>query len=264
MTGFHIIIPARMASKRLPGKALADLGGQPLVVRVWARAMTAGAESVHVATDSERIADAVRAAGGRVVMTAADHDSGTSRLSEAACRLGLGPDALIVNVQGDEPAVPVACLKQLAGLLDSRPSARMATLWVDIADQTQWVDSNVVKLVVREDGSALYFSRTPIPARRDGDWPRGQARRHVGLYAYRVSALAEWPGLPQSPLEQAEALEQLRALQAGWEIVCERAVEAIPPGVDTAEDLAAMRAHLAALEVEQQKIEQESQPQGQR
>lgn len=253
MNPFHIIIPARLASTRLPEKALADLAGKPLVVRVWARAMDAGAESVHVATDSARIADAIRAAGGNVVMTAVDHDSGTSRLSEAAGRLGFGPDEVVVNVQGDEPAVPIACLKQLSELLAATPDARMATLWVDLLDRTQWLDPNVVKLVTRGDGGALYFSRAPIPARRDGGWPERLARRHVGLYAYRASALAEWPGLPRSPLEESEALEQLRALQAGWEIVCERAVQAIPPGVDTAGDLEAMRAHFAALETERER-----------
>ena len=252
MTGFHIIIPARLASTRLPEKALADLAGKPLVVRVWARALAAGAESVHVATDSERIAEVIRAAGGEVVMTAADHDSGTSRLAEAANRLALGPDEIVVNVQGDEPAVPIDCLKQLAGLLAARPGARMATLWVDIVERAQWADRNVVKLVARADGSALYFSRAPIPARRDGGWPEGQARRHVGLYAYRATALAEWSRLPRSPLEESESLEQLRALQAGWEIACERAVEAIPPGVDTAEDLEAMRAHFAELAAERE------------
>lgn len=253
MTRFHIIIPARLASTRLPDKALADLCGKPLVARVWARALAAGAESVHVATDSPRIADAVRAAGGQVVMTAADHDSGTSRLSEAARRLGLDPEEIVVNVQGDEPAAPIGCLKQLADLLASKPDARMATLWVDLADRAQWMDPNVVKLVARADGSALYFSRAPIPARREGGWPEGIARRHVGLYAYRVSALYEWPGLPASELETSESLEQLRALQAGWEIACDRAAEPIPPGVDTAEDLEAMRAHFATLETERER-----------
>ncbi|HKL50299.1 MAG TPA: 3-deoxy-manno-octulosonate cytidylyltransferase [Wenzhouxiangellaceae bacterium] len=253
MTRFHIIIPARLASTRLPEKALADLAGKPLVVRVWRRALAAGAASVHVATDSERIAAAIRAAGGNVVMTAADHDSGTSRLSEAARRLALDPEEVVVNVQGDEPAVPIGCLKQLADLLASKPDARMATLWVDLADRAQWMDPNVVKLVARADGSALYFSRAAIPARRGGGWPEGLARRHVGLYAYRASALYEWVDLPGSELEDSESLEQLRALQAGWEIACDRAAEPIPPGVDTAEDLEAMRAYFAALETERER-----------
>lgn len=258
MNPFHVLIPARLASTRLPEKPLADLAGKPLVVRVLERALKSGAASVHVATDSPAIADAVRAAGGDVVMTAAEHDSGTSRLSEAAAGLGLDPDAIVVNVQGDEPAVPIACLRQLADLLESRPGARMATLWADLADQAQWRDPNVVKLVARADGTALYFSRAPIPALRQSGsdepaWPEGLARRHVGLYAYRAGALAEWPRLPQSPLEVAESLEQLRALQAGWEIVCERAVEPIPPGVDTAEDLETMRRYF---------VEPDNEPEG--
>lgn len=263
MSGFHVLIPARLASTRLPDKALADVAGKALIVRVWERACTAGAESVHVATESERIAAAVKDAGGRVVMTDAGHDSGTSRLSEAAGRLGLGADDIVVNVQGDEPAVPVECIDQVAGLLAARGDARMATLWVDVADSAQWRDPNVVKLVAAADGTVLYFSRAPIPAfgdsnqgpsdRREhpGDWPQRLARRHVGLYAYRGRALADWPGLPASPLAQAESLEQLRALQAGWKIVCARAVAAIPPGVDTPGDLEAMRRHFAGITAEQ-------------
>ena len=255
MNPFHVIIPARLASTRLPEKALADLAGKPLIVRVWERACAAGAASVHVATDSDRIADAVRGAGGQVVMTASGHDSGTSRLSEAAGKLRLDGDEIVVNVQGDEPAVPVACLKQLAGLLGASTGARMATLWADLADAAEWRDPNVVKLVTRADGRALYFSRAPIPARRAGGWPQALACRHVGLYAYRAAALADWPELPASPLEASEALEQLRALQAGWEIACQRAVEAIPPGVDTAEDLAAMRRHFTAPAAESSETE---------
>ena len=255
MNPFHVIIPARLASTRLPEKALADLAGKPLIVRVWERACAAGAASVHVATDSDRIADAVRGAGGQVVITASGHDSGTSRLSEAAGKLRLDGDEIVVNVQGDEPAVPVACLKQLAGLLGASTGARMATLWADLADAAEWRDPNVVKLVTRADGRALYFSRAPIPARRAGGWPQALACRHVGLYAYRAAALADWPELPASPLEASEALEQLRALQAGWEIACQRAVEAIPPGVDTAEDLAAMRRHFTAPAAESSETE---------
>jgi len=246
MNRFHVLIPARLASTRLPQKALADLAGKPLIVRVWERALRAGAKSVHVATDSERIGDVVRAAGGSVVMTASAHDCGTSRLAEAAGKLGFGRDEIVVNVQGDEPAVPIACLKQLAELLASEPGAHIATLWVDLARSAEWMDPNVVKVVARADGSALYFSRAPIPARRGAGWPEGLARRHVGLYAYRAAALADWPGLPASALEAAESLEQLRALEAGWQIACARAVEPIPSGVDTAEDLEAMRRLFAA------------------
>jgi len=193
-------------------------------------------------------------------MTGSGHASGTSRLSEAAARLGFCEDEIVVNVQGDEPVVPTGCLRQLADLLGASAGARMATLWVDLADAAEWRDPSVVKLVTRADGTALYFSRAPIPARRAGGWPQGLARRHVGLYAYRASALADWPGLAESPLEASEALEQLRALQAGWEIVCQRAVEPIPPGVDTAQDLQAMRRHFAALESRPPATESEDQP----
>jgi len=241
MNEFHVLIPARLASTRLPEKALVDLGGRPLIVRVWENALASGADSVAVATDSERIAEAVRAAGGRVVMTAADHDSGTSRLAEAAEILGLDRRAVVVNVQGDEPAVPVACIAQLVKLLDADREAHMATLFAPLAQREQWSDPNVVKLVTDHAGRALYFSRAPIPACRDGDWPAGGVRRHVGLYGYRVRALQDWRGLPASPLAEAESLEQLRPLQAGWRIACSEAVESIPPGVDTEADLAAMR-----------------------
>lgn len=248
--GFHVLIPARLASTRLPEKALADLAGRPLVVRVWQQAARAGAASVHVATDCERIAAAVRSAGGNVVMTGPDHDSGTSRLAEAAATLGLDAGAIVVNVQGDEPLVPVECLHQLADLLAGDPDARMATLWTAVDDRVQWTDPNVVKLVAGRDGRALYFSRAPIPALRDRndrdrsgdeDWPAALARRHVGLYAYRAGALLEWPRLPESALERAESLEQLRALEAGWRIAVARACAEIPPGVDTPADLEAMR-----------------------
>jgi len=249
MTDFHILIPARLESTRLPEKALADLAGAPMIVRVVERAAQAGAQSVHVATDNERIAEAVRAAGGKAIMTAADHDSGTSRLAEAAARLELDPDEIVVNVQGDEPLLPPACMRQVAGLLQDDPEARIATLWMPLQDEREWRDPNIVKLVASAQGRALYFSRAAIPAHRAGGWPQADARRHVGLYAYRVRALAEWASLPASPLAELEALEQLRALQAGWPITCARAIEPIPPGVDTAEDLEAMRRRFAAEKV---------------
>ncbi|NKI35480.1 3-deoxy-manno-octulosonate cytidylyltransferase [Wenzhouxiangella sp. XN79A] len=243
---FHVMIPARLESTRLPRKALADLGGRPLIVRVVERALTAGAASVHVATDSQAITEAVEAAGGRVVPTATDHDSGTSRLAEAVERLALDDAAVVVNVQGDEPAVPVACIHQLAALLESRPDAEMATLWTRIEAVEEWRDPNVVKLIADASGNALYFSRAPVPAVRDGDWPAGTARRHVGLYAYRVGALRRWNRLPRSRLAELESLEQLRALEAGWRIVVAEGVEPMPPGVDTPADLEAMRTRFAS------------------
>lgn len=243
---FHILIPARLESTRLPRKALADLGGRPLIVRVVERARSAGARSVHVATDNDEIAAAVQAAGGLVVRTRADHDSGTSRLAEAVEQLDLRDEALIVNVQGDEPAVPSACIHQLAGLLAAHETARMATLWTRIEDRSEWLDPNVVKLVADAGGRALYFSRAPVPTVRDGGWPEGCARRHVGLYAYRAGALRQWNDLPRSRLADLESLEQLRALEAGWHIQVDEGVEPMPPGVDTADDLEAMRRRLLA------------------
>lgn len=241
MNEFHVLIPARLESTRLPEKALADLCGKPLIVRVWENALASGADSVTVATDSNRIADAIRRSGGRVVMTSQAHDSGTSRLAEAAGLLGMDRQAIVVNVQGDEPAVPVACVRQLADLLESDPQADMATLWVRLDDAEEWRNPNVVKLVADHAGRALYFSRAPIPASRDGGFPERQVRRHLGLYAYRVDALERWCDLPESPLERYESLEQLRALQAGWAIACAEADERVPPGVDTERDLEAMR-----------------------
>lgn len=241
MNEYHVLIPARLASTRLPEKALADLAGQPLIVRVWQNALAAGADSVTVATDDERIADAVRTAGGRVVMTSAEHDSGTSRLAEAAESLALDDRAIVVNVQGDEPAVPVACIRQLVSLLGSDREADMATLWVAMDDPDEGHNPNHVKLVADHAGRALYFSRALIPACREPGQRTEPVRRHVGLYAYRVDALRRWSSLPRSPLERSEQLEQLRALQAGWRIACAEAVASVPPGVDTEHDLQAMR-----------------------
>lgn len=238
MNDFHVLIPARLASTRLPRKPLADVAGRALILRVCDRARRAGAASVHVATDSEEVADLVRADGGEVVMTGADHRSGTDRLAEAASILRLGDDDIVVNLQGDEPEMPSACLRQVAALLDAKPRARMATLWRSIIEETEWQNPNVVKLVADEAGRALYFSRSPIPHVRDGGWPASAARAHLGLYAYRAGALEAWQSLPASELESLESLEQLRALAAGWFIACAQAVEDVPAGIDTPEDLA--------------------------
>lgn len=242
---FHVLIPARLASTRLPNKALADLAGWPLVVRVAMRSAEAGARSVHVATDSDEIADAVEACGFGVVRTSSDHDSGTSRLAEAAESLSLDDEAIVVNVQGDEPAVPPACIRQLAALLDRHGDAEMATLWTAIDNEAEWRDPNTVKLVTDATGAALYFTRAPIPVVRRGGWPAGLARRHVGLYAYRCAALKRWNALPPSRLAELESLEQLTALDAGWRIIAAEGVVAMPPGVDTPADLEAMRVRFA-------------------
>lgn len=238
MTDFHILIPARLASTRLPRKPLADLAGRALILRVCDRAREAGARSVHVATDSEEVAQVVRADGGQVVMTRSDHASGTDRLAEACERLGFDENDIVVNLQGDEPEMPAACLRQVAALLDEHGDARMATLWRGLEGAAEWRNPNVVKLVIDAEGRALYFSRAAIPHVREGGWAGHAARAHLGLYAYRVGALFEWRNLPPSELEALESLEQLRALSAAWTIVCAQALEAVPAGIDTPEDLA--------------------------
>jgi 3-deoxy-D-manno-octulosonate cytidylyltransferase len=205
------------------------------------RAQASAARSVHVATDDAQIAAAVDQAGGDWVMTSADHLSGTDRLVEAVDALDLDDEAIVVNLQGDEPGMPVACIEQVAGLLQRQPLARMATLWARLSDEAQWRDPNVVKLLSGHDDRALYFSRAAVPFVRSGPWPQSEARRHVGLYAYRVDALRAWPQLRPSPLESLESLEQLRALQAGWWIATAEACESIPVGIDTLEDLERFR-----------------------
>ena len=245
-TSFHIIIPARLASTRLPRKPLALLGGRAMVLRVLDRAQAAGAASVHVATDSDEIAELVSQAGHSVLMTSPDHPSGTDRLAECVRALKLPGEDIVVNLQGDEPLMPAVCLRQVAELLSQDHQAQMATLWCPIADEAEWLNPNAVKLVVNGQGQALYFSRAPIPYPRDGGFSANLACRHIGLYAYRANALAAWPNLPTSPLEQAESLEQLRALSAGWIIACAQAVAEVPAGIDSAEDLARVQALFAA------------------
>jgi len=238
---FHLIIPARMASSRLPSKMLAEVNGRALILHTLERAEASRARSVHVATDDERIAELVRDNGGQALMTSVDHPSGTDRLVEAVEQLGLPEQAIVVNLQGDEPEMPTACLAQVAALLNDEPSAQMATLWSRIDSESDWRDPNVVKLLADHQGRALMFTRAGVPFPRSGGWPETMAARHVGLYAYRVFALRQWRALPASPLERLESLEQLRALQAGWWIATDRAVEDIPVGIDTLEDLARFR-----------------------
>lgn len=245
MTAFHILIPARLAATRLPRKPLAELAGRALILRVCDRAREAGAASVHVATDSEAVAECVRGDGGDVVMTANDHRSGTDRLAEAAAVLRLEEEAIVVNLQGDEPEMPAACLRQVAELLATSSDASMATLWRPLENESEWRRPDVVKMVCDERERALYFSRSPIPHVRDGGWPAQTARAHLGLYAYRAGALSRWRSLPASELEALESLEQLRALSAGWIIAAEQAVEQVPGGIDTPADLAAAARRLA-------------------
>lgn len=236
---FHVVIPARHASTRFPGKPLADIAGKPMIVRVCERAAASGAAAVHVATDDDRIGDAVKAAGFAVVATRTDHVSGTDRIAEAVRRLKLADEAVVVNVQGDEPLVEPQLIAGVARRLEERAEASMASACHAIADEAEIANPNVVKVVLDAAGYALYFSRSRIP------YPRvplqAPTYRHVGLYAYRVRFLHEYTGLPPSPLEKAESLEQLRALWNGCRIAMVVSETAAPPGVDTRDDLETVR-----------------------
>ncbi len=237
---WHIVIPARLASTRLPDKVLADLAGKPVVQRVWERAIAAGPASVCIATDSDRIASVCEGFGAEVEMTRSDHQSGSDRIAEVAARRGWQRER-IVNVQGDEPFIPVASIRQVAGLLDG--DADIATLCVPIDDREQFEDPNCVKVVCDANGFALLFSRAPIPYPREDTGMRAQ--RHVGIYGYRADSLARMVAEPPCDLELTERLEQLRALWLGMRIRVEVAVEAPPPGIDTEADLAAARERAA-------------------
>lgn len=243
---FHIVIPARLASTRLPNKPLADIGGLPMIVRVARRAALAGADQVVVATDASEVASACQAHGIRALLTRADHPSGSDRLAEAVEQLGLSDDAVVLNVQGDEPLIAPDMIRSCADLLLSRPNCAMSTVAHAIDSTEEFTNPNVVKLVCDAAGHALYFSRAPIPWWRDA--PAGEARphpgavlRHVGLYGYRAGFLRRFPLLAQSPLEQIEALEQLRVLWHGERIAVHVSSTRPGPGVDTPEDLARVR-----------------------
>ncbi len=256
MTDFVALIPARLASTRLPDKPLADLAGQPMVVRVAGQARASGARRVVVATDAPAIAEAVRAHGLECVLTRADHPSGTDRLAEAAALLGLRDDEIVVNVQGDEPLIPPALVRDVAALLQRSPECGIATAAHPIDSVDDYLNPNVVKVVVDGAGHATYFSRAPVPFARDHlagfphrlpavlpDVPDGaRPMRHIGLYAYRVAFLRQYPDLARSPMEIAESLEQLRALWHGVRIALLRCADAPPGGVDTPDDLARVRA----------------------
>ena len=254
--GFHVVIPARYASTRLPGKPLLDIGGRPMIQRVVERACASGAEEVLVATDDARIAAAVHdprdPARQIVVMTDPDLPSGTDRVAAVAAARGWADDTVVVNVQGDEPFLPGILVDQAAGLLAGDPSAGIATLAAPIGRLEEFLDPNVVKVVAGQGGAALYFSRAPIPWSRDGA-PAGLASqreyagalRHVGLYAYRVGTLRRITQLGPSALEQRERLEQLRALENGVRILVGLCLEDPAPGVDTAADLERARQRAA-------------------
>lgn len=247
---FVVAIPARYASTRLPGKPLTPIAGEPMVLCVARQALAAGAQEVVVATDDERIVDALRDAPVRVAMTRADHVSGSDRLAECAEQLRWPDDVIVVNLQGDEPLAPPRGIRAVAELLDT-DSAPMATLATSIADAAELFDPNCVKLVRGVDGHALYFSRAPLPWARDafartrGALPATVGfLRHIGIYAYRAGFLRRFARLPPTPAERAESLEQLRALEHGFRIAVGIAPEAFPPGVDTPEDLVRVEAWL--------------------
>jgi 3-deoxy-manno-octulosonate cytidylyltransferase (CMP-KDO synthetase) len=232
---FRIVIPARFQSTRFPGKPLALIDGQPMIKCVYERARATSADDVIVATDDERIAAAARLAGADVCMTAATHASGTDRIAEVARRRGFGPDDVVVNLQGDEPFMPVAIIEQVAAALAVHPSASIATAAAKITSREEYLDPNAVKVVTDAGGRALYFSRAPIPHDRDGGGC--EAWRHIGLYAYRAAALLRLAALAPTHLEQLEKLEQLRALEHGMEIRVVEAAERPGRDVNTPEDL---------------------------
>lgn len=247
---FIVVIPARHASTRLPGKPLADIGGRPMIHHVWERARASSAGRVVIATDDARIEAAARAFGAEVAMTRADHPSGTDRLAEVARTLALAPEAIVVNVQGDEPLIPPAVIDQVAARLAANEAASIATLSETITDAAQLRDPNVVKVVSARNGFALYFSRACVPWPRGHDWerpgmPEGRWQRHIGVYAYRAAFLQRYTEWSPAPPERCESLEQLRALYEGEVIHVSEACDAVPAGVDTQDDLDAVRARLA-------------------
>ncbi len=254
MPDFHAVIPARHASTRLPGKPLADIHGKPMVVRVAERAAASGAAGVWVATDHGAVAEAVRDHGFQAVMTSPDCASGSDRLAQVAEQLGWPDDTVVVNVQGDEPLIDPSLIRAVALALFAHPDAAMATVSHRIHDVAEVFNPNVVKVVTDKAGYALYFSRAPIPWARDA-WSEATPRalpddlpvsRHIGLYAYRVGFLKTYPTLPRPAMETCESLEQLRALWHGHRIMVIESAGAMPPGVDTREDLEKVRALFAA------------------
>ena len=239
----HIVIPARFASSRLPGKPLLEIHGRPMILRVVDQAKkVAGFDDLCVATDDERIAEVCRTEGIDVVLTHADHPSGTDRLSEVARIKGWASEDIVVNVQGDEPLLPAQLVQQVAQLLESQPESSMSTLCEPIHSLEEFKRDSIVKVVMSKYNQALYFSRATIPYDRDGAQQEvqslhPQASRHLGLYAYRVNLLQEYVSWDMGVLEQLESLEQLRVLENGHRIAIAVAEANLPPGVDTQADL---------------------------
>lgn len=250
---YTVVIPARYASSRLPGKPLQDIAGKPMIRHVWEQACKSNAQQVVVATDDTRIVDACNGFGAQVLLTRVDHNSGTDRLAEVAAKLGLASDAIVVNVQGDEPLIPPSIIDQVARNLAAHPEAAIATLAEPISDPQSLFNPNVVKVLSDINGLALTFSRAPLPWARD-EFARDRDtlaagvpyRRHIGIYAYRAGFLADFVAWGPCWLENTECLEQLRALWHGKRIHVADAIEAPPAGVDTAEDLERVRKQLGA------------------
>jgi 3-deoxy-manno-octulosonate cytidylyltransferase (CMP-KDO synthetase) len=243
---FHVVIPARYASTRLPGKPLLDIAGKPMVVWVAERAKQSGAEQVVVATDDVRILEVVNQHGHQSVMTRADHASGTDRIAEVALHEGWPDDAIVVNVQGDEPLIEASLIIEVAAALANSKDAVMATACHAIHRKADFINPNIVKVVLDAQGDALYFSRAPIPYPRDAfaqtELPLGiPAYRHIGIYAYRAKFLKEYASLKPAAIEQFESLEQLRVLHQGYKIAVAISGNAPAAGVDTEADLAYVR-----------------------
>lgn len=253
MSEFVVILPARLSSSRLPEKAIADIGGKPMIVRAAEQALKTNAQRVIVATDHERIQAACAAHHIDSVMTSAQHESGTTRLAEAAQLLDLPDETIVVNVQGDEPLIPPELIERVAHQL-SVNDAPMATAAHPVHDFAEFMNPNCVKVVLNQKGQALYFSRAPIAYPRDAMLANettllseNMPLRHIGIYAYRVGFLKQYAQLSESPLEHIEKLEQLRVLWHGFDIAVEVLDFAPPTGVDTAEDLARVRAILLSI-----------------
>ncbi len=255
---FIVIIPARYASSRLPGKPLLDIAGKPMLQHVYEQARKSGAEQIIIATDDERIESAAHGFGAEVCMTSADHVSGTDRLQEVVTKYAFKDRDIIVNVQGDEPLIPPGNIEQVARLLAEDADAGMATLSEPISEIEELLNPNAVKVVSDKQGYALYFSRAPIPWARDEfadgkslerrleSLPANNYQRHIGIYAYRVGFLHQFVQWPQAPIEAAESLEQLRAIWNGVRIKLAPAIEPPPVGVDTEQDLVRVREILSA------------------
>lgn len=252
-SAFTVVIPARYASSRLPGKPLQEIAGQPMIQHVWQQACKSSAQRVLVATDDARIVEACRGFGAEVLLTRSEHNSGTDRLAEVASTLGLADDAIVVNVQGDEPLIPPAIIDQVAANLAAHPQAAIATLAEPIEAADSLFNPNVVKVVSDRNGLALTFSRAPLPWARDAfavdrqQLPAGVPyRRHIGIYAYRAQFLHDFVAWGPCWLEDSECLEQLRALWHGVRIHVADAVQRPPAGVDTPDDLERVRRLLEA------------------